>query len=366
MSLPRRAFLGVKLAETPGGLVVTSVAPGSMAERAAIGVGDTLRAIDGAQVDTLDEARSAARLMTKDAQLRMGDREVVVPYVPFPVEGLEGHEVTLGHIVRPGAKLRTIVTRPRREGRHPALFVLRGIGNDSLDLGGLSSTPMTRFVHGLARAGLVTMRLDRRGVGDSEGQAGGFLEEVEDARAALRELARYDFVDPRRIALFGHSIGGMVAPCLATEGVARIVVYGTSARPWSICLAESAARQLNVTGEVKAYVARLHAILSGKSDEPLHGRDAAFHRELEGIALSRLWRDVAQPTKVLHGEHDIVVGLADSRAIVDACPSATLEQVAQLDHAFTLHATRALAVARLGRGDDDPTFLTRVAAHVLD
>ena len=54
--------------------------------------------------------------------------------------------------------------------------------------------------------GFVTMRLEKRGVGDSEGEAperGGFATEIADVSAALAALSRYDFVDPDAVFVFG-------------------------------------------------------------------------------------------------------------------------------------------------------------------
>ncbi len=71
----------------------------------------------------------------------------------------------------------------------------------------------SEYVHFLARNGFVVFKIDLRGHGESEGEPGGayysgdYVIDTLNARAAL---VRSDFVDPERIGLWGHSMGGNV------------------------------------------------------------------------------------------------------------------------------------------------------------
>jgi len=61
--------------------------------------------------------------------------------------------------------------------------------------------------------GYVALRFDMRGCGESEGERGRVicLEQVDDTKSACDFLAAAGYVDPGRIAVFGHSFGAAVA-----------------------------------------------------------------------------------------------------------------------------------------------------------
>ena len=63
----------------------------------------------------------------------------------------------------------------------------------------------------------VVLAFDYRGIGESEGPRGKMypLELVEDVRSALTYLEVHPKVDPERLALFGLSLGGALAPYVA-------------------------------------------------------------------------------------------------------------------------------------------------------
>ncbi|HSE27549.1 MAG TPA: alpha/beta fold hydrolase, partial [Gemmatimonadales bacterium] len=66
---------------------------------------------------------------------------------------------------------------------------------------------------------IAVLRYDDRGVGQSTGShaTATLLDFAEDVRAALAWLRQRPEVDPRRIALVGHSEGGLVAPMVAAD-----------------------------------------------------------------------------------------------------------------------------------------------------
>src|SRR6202011_5508822 len=114
-----------------------------------------------------------------------------------------------------GARRRVIVTRPKDSRRHPAVLIMGGLGCYSLD-GADPKTGYGRVIAVLQQENFVTMRVEKTGEGDSEGPA------CTDARAtaeleasgyaaALDALRSYDFVDPKEIFVFAHSLGPLLA-----------------------------------------------------------------------------------------------------------------------------------------------------------
>ena len=50
-----------------------------------------------------------------------------------PLEKSDAYEVIYGSVASRAGRLRTILTRPKGEGKHPALFLIQGIGLASID-----------------------------------------------------------------------------------------------------------------------------------------------------------------------------------------------------------------------------------------
>jgi dipeptidyl aminopeptidase/acylaminoacyl peptidase len=109
-----------------------------------------------------------------------------------------------------GLKLSAIIRTPEdlHSGeRRPAFIVLHGFGGNKDGRG------QTVVAQQFGQWGYVTMRLDFRGCGESEGERGRIicLDQVADTRNAISYLAARPEVDPARIGLVGSSFGAAVA-----------------------------------------------------------------------------------------------------------------------------------------------------------
>ena len=109
-----------------------------------------------------------------------------------------------------GLKLAGIVESPsdlKPGERRPAFIVLHGFGGNKDGQG------QTVIAKQFTNWGYVTLRIDFRGCGESEGERGRIicLDQVADARNALSYVATRAEVDPQRIGLVGSSFGAAVA-----------------------------------------------------------------------------------------------------------------------------------------------------------
>ena len=122
----------------------------------------------GAFVQAIASRKAGAELTI---ELRRGDdlRQEKVTLKGRPFEKSDAYEVIYGAVPSRAGRLRTILTRPKGEGKHPALFLIQGIGLASIDnpVGPLSS--YKTIVDDFTRHGFVTLRVDKPGCGDSEG-----------------------------------------------------------------------------------------------------------------------------------------------------------------------------------------------------
>ncbi len=253
--LRRRALFGAQLApltkevqarqklEGDAGVVLERIFPDTAPEEGEFKTGDVILGIGGTKVT------DAAMFLAKIAERRAGDvislefvrdgakAEKRVTLKELPREKGEGYDVIYSSVASRGARLRTIVTRPKAQGRHPAVMLLQG-GHTCFSIDNPVGSPFgfTRIARGLAGQGYVTLRVERPGCGDSEGgplRDVDFETELEGYKQALRALKQLDFVDAERVFLFGHSMGGIMAPLMAVELPVRgIAVYGTTAESW--------------------------------------------------------------------------------------------------------------------------------------
>ena len=124
----------------------------------------------------------------------------------------------------------------------PVVVTITGSGQQTRDeylpLPGLEKyRPFRQIAESLASRGVAVLRVDDRGVGNSKGRdtlkASTSATFADDVRAQVDFLRQRREVDPNRIALLGHSEGGIIAPMVAATDpkVAGIVLLaGTGKR----------------------------------------------------------------------------------------------------------------------------------------
>jgi dipeptidyl aminopeptidase/acylaminoacyl peptidase len=134
-------------------------------------------------------------------------------------------------IAGPAGKLGGTLTIPKNaRGRLPAVVTITGSGQQDRDeyiplAGGVRL--FKELSDTLSRRGIAVLRLDDRGLGASGGDPSSSTSAdfADDIRAAVAYLRTRPDIDPDRIALAGHSEGGMIGPMIAaTDPRIRAVV----------------------------------------------------------------------------------------------------------------------------------------------
>jgi dienelactone hydrolase len=335
--LPRRGYFGVALEQSSSGARVTGVAPGSTADTAGISAGDVIVAIDGLDTATTDAIiNSIGRHRGGDSvsihiQRDGESRTITVTLKAYPSEQMQNATVSYGSVEsQPGVRLRTITSVPLTpaQERYPAVLLLQGGGCGSIDTPIGPQVGQPGLMHTIGSRGFITMRVEKSGVGDSQGEpcaAIGFKEEFAGYQAALKALLSHPAVDRDRIYLVGISLGGVFSPLLAAEiHVAGISVYGTPAGP-----------------------------------PPVYpGRSERFFQEFAEVDVAAAWAKVNTRVQVLHGEYDAdpVVNRAVHESIAaminKANPgSATFREFAGLDHCWTRHPSLEASKDNCGQGE---------------
>jgi hypothetical protein len=247
--LPRRPFLGVvmesineetkrrlNLPEAQGVLIRT-VVPQSTAEAAGLQKDDVLLKISGKTINSTAEAVALIRQSPTGTMLefqvwRQGKRITKrQPLKGYPMETSADIDYVYDEVKAGENRLRAILTKPKKAtGKLPALMFLQGVPcyslDNPLDTNGIEAQMLRYFT----RQGFVTLRVEKSGMGDSQGLPCNQLDfqtEAEGYRQGLQKLKNLEYVDSDNIFLLGHSMGGVMAPIIApTNNVRGIIVYG--------------------------------------------------------------------------------------------------------------------------------------------
>jgi pimeloyl-ACP methyl ester carboxylesterase len=274
--------------------------------------------------------------------------------VKTPRETYPNIDVIYDSVTAPdGKRLRTIITKPHNAtGKLPTIFVAGWLSCDSVE-----APASTKDESGLMFRGLVQLtefalfRMDKQGVGDSEGVCAetDFDSELAGYRAAFRALANYDFIDTRKIYILGVSNGGGFAPLVPESDAERARVRGYISvggwvKTWFEHMLEIERRRFALMGKSPGEVTErmkdaatlyyewlikgraIDTILKeqprleelwpeGKDHTHLYGRPLAFYQQLQQLNLAVAWSHVKVPTYVIHGAFDWIMSREDSELI---------------------------------------------------
>jgi pimeloyl-ACP methyl ester carboxylesterase len=252
-----------------------------------------------------------------------------------------------------GKRLRTIITKPRNaKGKLPVIFVAGWLSCDSVEAPAGTKDATGLVFQGLARLPQFSLfRLDKQGVGDSEGVCAetDFDSELDGYRAAFRALKNYEFIDSNRIFILGISNGGGFAPLIPEsqaeqQQVRGYISVGGWAKTWFEHMLEIERRRFGLIGKKPAEVTEMMKraatlyyewlikdrpvddILKeqpqladlwpeGKDHAHLYGRPLAFYQQLQKLNLAAAWSRVAAPAYALHGEFDWIMSREDHQLI---------------------------------------------------
>jgi pimeloyl-ACP methyl ester carboxylesterase len=229
-----------------------------------------------------------------------------------------------------GFTLASTLSKPTAAGAKNAAVVLVG-GSGPADRDELVfGIPIFGQIAGaLADAGFVVVRYDKRGIGQSGGrpESASLADYADDLRAAVKLLSDRKDVDPKRIAVIGHSEGGIVALMAAAKDK-RIAAVGLVATPGTTGADLVLAQQQHLLSrssfsaeEKQAKVdaqKRIHeAVLTGKGLDQLppnirRAVDNAEFRSLLEADPAKLMKDVRQPILIVQGALDTQVEPANA------------------------------------------------------
>jgi pimeloyl-ACP methyl ester carboxylesterase len=297
--------------------------------------------------------------------------------------------------------MRTIMTKPKKPAKYPGFMFIQGFSPISYDFTLEGSTGDVTTLDGpilfeFANSGFVTMRVEKPGVGDSEGGPFAHMDyttELDIYRQALRQLKETREVDSGNVFIFGHSMGGAFGPMIAVEDqVKGLVVYGIAARTWFEYLLDTVRYQGLLGGDTfekaddlvrqasqlmalvffenqsVAEVKKSHPKLRDLADSLFpdglfSGKSLDFWRQLVGTNFAAYWSKCNAHVLAVRGASDFVTYDADHKLIADIVNRAhpgwgKSAVLPDSDHLFHNFATETESLKGFRTGKFNPAFIT--------
>ncbi len=391
--LARRGLVGVQLApvshesvtqlKLPAqkGVLITVVMPDTPAQRADLKSNDVVVKIGDRPTDDMPA------LFTSLRGFRAGDKvpitvlregaelKVEVTLAPRPKESSTDYEVIYDAAGAEGERVRTIITKPTGDGKHPAILFIQGLGPMSVEFAGPNARhPFKRFFDEFTKAGYVVMRAERVGIGDSDGidpTQTMTAADVKSFGAALKKLKTYDYVDANSVFVLTHASGGSIVPRVVEAApVKGVITYAVNTRPWNECALEAAKRRWELelldkpeiesksekmtrfmklcylekkspadvvaqNPDLKEFVAEFV-----QNDAMIDGIHYRFYQDLVSFNAVEAWKKVDTNVLALWGEADFIAARKDSEMVVEIVNAAhpgkaTFTAIKGIDHVYS-------------------------------
>jgi uncharacterized protein len=252
---------------------------------------------------------------------------------------------TLHHTIQiDGANYQAIITKPETPGKHPAVFLIGGLGCYSLD-NLKPDDPFFQLLSGLTQRGYVTMRVDKNGEGKSEGPPCDSPQSdlqlaVKRSLAGLNALAASDYVDRDNIVILAHSIGPLEGVLVAQKFPVRgFIAAETIGRSWFEYELENVRRQLFILGHPYDEADRTVRItercqhrffVDKQTPEQIlktspeckdavntFGVSYTYLQQIADLDLAVEWKKVDVPVLVTYGTSDPATWAEENRYLVD-------------------------------------------------
>jgi dienelactone hydrolase len=222
------------------------------------------------------------------------------------------------------------LTLPVGDGPFPAVVLVQGSGPSDRDETIGPNKPFRDLAWGLASRGIAVLRYDKRTFVYAQKMAALTSytvndETVDDAVAAVALFQQTATVDPGRVFVLGHSMGGYLAPRIASRvpQVAGIVILAGNTRPLEDLYLEQTIYLLSLDGSLseadQQQIAAVEKVVDATKqakpgDDPstlLFNAPPAYWIDLNAYNPIAVAQKLTQPMLILQGERDYQVTMVD-------------------------------------------------------
>lgn len=214
----------------------------------------------------------------------------------------------------------------------PAVVFVHGSGSSNMDEKVGQLTPFKDLAEGLANKGIASIRYDKRSfahglkmVRDKSTIITVKEETIDDAILATELLKKDSRIDSHNIFIIGHSMGGMLAPRIDSEGgkyKGLIIMAGTPRKLEDVMLEQNEAVLGSTKGLVnwivRKQVAKLSGLFSGlyelsdeeaKKKKVMGGTTLYYFKEMGEHSVADYLATTKKPMLIVQGEKDFQVSV---------------------------------------------------------
>jgi dienelactone hydrolase len=239
------------------------------------------------------------------------------------------------------------------------VVLVHGSGPNDRDETVGANKPFRDLAWGLATKGVAVLRYEKRTREHADKFKAEVLaqltvkeETIDDAMSAVTQLRAADGLDPRRIFVLGHSLGGMVAPRIgqADPKLAGLIILAGANRPLEDLMVEQTRYLLSLNGNPSAEAqvkldkliveaAKVKSLTEADASSPallLHA-PAAYWLDLREHDPLAIVKGLKQPLLILQGGRDYQVTEVDFNRwneALGAQPNVTFKRYPKLNHLF--------------------------------
>lgn len=257
-----------------------------------------------------------------------------------------------------GWPLPGVLALPNGAGPHPVVVLVHGSGPGDRDQTIGPNKPFRDLALGLASRGVAVLRYDKRTRTHGARLAGvtGFTvkeEVIDDVVAGVKLLRSIGDIDPKRIFVAGHSLGGMLIPRIAAATGADlrgVIVMAGAVRSLEQSIVDQTRYMAMADGKVgpeeqkqidafEQFAARVKTLQASDPPVSVAGISApsSYWVDLRGYNPPLVAQKVMLPMLVLQGERDYQVTMDDFakwKAALGGRSDVTLKSYPALNHLF--------------------------------
>lgn len=357
-SLKRKGLLGIMMQtlndsiatqhnlEINSGVYVMTVMPNSTFANLGVEQGNILTLLNNTPVNTIQDVLAITSNLyegdTIEAEFYSNNQKKTksTALLGRPLESFENANVTYGEVVYEGNALRSILVVPKEIKNAPVIYFLQGYTCGSVETAS-DDNPMKKLMNDWVNAGFAVYRIEKPGVGDSQSEKHctqlSFDEELKAFQEGYRDLLNKESIDTNNIFMFGHSMGGVIAPLLHDIKSPRgIITYGSIGQNWydymidlytiqpkHFGVSDAQIKEDNMVNlkfnedflinklsgseilENKVYAEFFSANELSFRQNQYIGRHFDFWQNLADINIPEAWAKVTSDVLAMHGEFDI-------------------------------------------------------------